>query len=129
MKNWKYNDGQAWNRVQQINKFIRVVNTRLTGNETKVKEVLKNLGVTDLMWSKLEKSHRSSVLPKTLNGIIEVFTDREYANYYNLENILKGKVKAFPGKTMKERLINSLETAIEEHIEPIKTVKYRKRVR
>ena len=63
-----------------------------------------------------EGVHRSAYLSKDVNAFIEVFTDCEFSNYYNMENIMKGKVKAFPGMTLRGRILTALDAAIGQHL-------------
>jgi len=113
----KYEDKDAWNRVQTLRKLARFVEKRAKSTDT-YKTIIKSLGMTSEMEQQFEDTnkHRCEILPDTLNDIISIFTDCEFGNYYNMDRVLQGKVKLFQGDNPKARLLAALEEAEDTHI-------------
>lgn len=111
----KFQDLNSYHRARTLSKLVRFVDERLTDKDDD-KTFLQSLGATQKQIDKVLTTHRIHVFSKNLNQLIEVFTDNEYGNYYRIDRILQGKVKAFPGKTPKMRIINALLQAINEKL-------------
>lgn len=105
-----------YNRIRQLNSMIKLVNDKMTDKDNH-KNFIQSLGVSDKKFQQVVDgvSTRFETFPKKVNDIISVFVENEYAGAYNIDRILQGKVKAFPGKTPKQRIINALEQAKDFH--------------
>lgn len=117
MRIFKYEGKEGWNRVQKLSSLQKFVKSKMSSQDTS-ETFIYSLGVTHKMLDKLnqdKKLHRHNVYPKKINDLIDVFTDCEYYNYYNIDRVLNGKVKRFKGKTPKQRLLNMLEEAKNYH--------------
>ena len=112
----KYQDRDSWNRVQQLNKMKRMILDKISVRTTSPTEFWNQLIGEEKYKQWPEGVHRSAYLSKDVNAFIEVFTDCEFSNYYNMENIMKGKVKAFPGMTLRGRILTALDAAIGQHL-------------
>lgn len=99
-------------RTTVLKNLIKFVDKKLT-NETTVKTLGADLGITEKQFNLMEAGeHRSNVLSKKVNQVIEVFTDAEMMNRYNMDRVLAGKTKAFGTGTVKEILFRVLDEAI-----------------
>lgn len=87
-------------RKTSITKAIRFVQAKLPENTSNAKQANVHL---------FGKASCRQDLNKQQDNLVTCFVDDGYYNYYNIDRIMDGKVKAFKGNTPKERLICALE--------------------
>jgi hypothetical protein len=113
----RFHSQYDYHRFRKLNSLLKKINYRLTGHEPTPKDIWRALGVTDGMFKRMEEGEqRHEVMPKFVNDFVDVFTDYEYMNHYNIENVMRGRVLAFRGQNPKERLMKALYEAACEHI-------------
>lgn len=83
-----------------ITQAIRFVEKKLPDADITVKEANR------LLFG--QKTTREQ-LNKQENNFVERFVDGGYYNYYNINRIMAGKVKAFKGDNARQRLLSALE--------------------
>ena len=86
-------------RKSNITKAIRFVEKKLPHMDLSLKETYFYLYGN-------RKTRKD--LTKEQDNFVCCFVDDGYCNYYNIDNIIKGKVKAFPGANPYERLLVAL---------------------
>lgn len=111
----KYPDQESYNRYRKLNALIKLVYRKVPYTVKNFKEFITYLGVTEAHLEQLKEAHRSKVFPEVVNELIDVFTDEEFANYYNIERIMAGKVKAFQASNPRDRLVAGLLNARDQH--------------